>query len=187
MMSQPLPLAASQQPQDLPFHAEVSGDIAAPVEAVFAHIDDHARLATHMSQPSWRMGGGQMQLETDAAHGQSIGSHMRLAGRAFGLILKVEEQVTERQPPWRKYWQTVGSPRLLVIGHYRMGFELTRQGEASRLRVVIDYALPGWHLARWLARPLAQQYARWCVRSMLRDTARAFAGAKQDKSQGATS
>ena len=182
-MSQPLWLDARPMPYDLPFHAEVSGNIAAPVDAVFAHIDDHARLASHMSQPSWRMGGGQMRLEMDDARGQNVGSRLRLAGRAFGLALAVEEEITERLPPWRKSWQTIGTPRLLVIGHYRMGFELSRSGNDSRLRVFIDYALPASGISGWLVRPLAYLYARWCVRSMLH-AARVFAAARHVISQG---
>lgn len=167
-----------------PFHVQASALIAAPVEQVFAFVDDHARLASHMSQSSWRMGGGRMRLEMDEARGQKIGSRLRLAGRAFGLELAVEEEIAERLPPWRKSWQTVGTPRLLVIGHYRMGFELSRSGNSSRLQVFIDYALPAVGIAGWLVRPLASLYARWCVRSMLQDTVRAFASAKRSHSQG---
>ena len=42
-------------------------------------------------------------------------------GRILGLKLSLDEVVTERDPPARKVWETVGVPRLLVIGPYRMG------------------------------------------------------------------
>jgi len=41
-------------------------------------------------------------------------------------------------------------PELLVIGHYRMGFEITPSEPATALRVFIDYALPDKPAARWL-------------------------------------
>lgn len=168
----------------LPFHAEASAWIGAPVEAVFACIDDHRRLAGHMRQPSWRMGGGSMQVELDSGLGLRAGSHIRLRGRVFGIALSVEEVVTERIPPLRKCWQTIATPRLLVIGHYRMGCELTPWGKYTRLRVFIDYALPvGW-VGRWLGRWFAPFYARWCTQQMLDDTINAFAPAGKNNFQG---
>ena len=111
----------------LPHHYEVTAFVTAPPESVFAYADDPARLSSHMSQSSWMMGGGRMQTEMDAARGQQVGSRIRLSGRAFGVRLYLEETVTERAPPQRKVWRAVGSPRLLIIGHYRMGFEITAQ------------------------------------------------------------
>jgi len=113
--------------------------VAAPADSVFAYADDPARLSSHMSKSSWMMGRGRMLTELDAGRGQTVGSRIRLSGRVFGLALSVEEIVTELVPPQRKLWQTTGSPRLLVIGHYRMGFEFARQENGSLLRVYIDY------------------------------------------------
>jgi hypothetical protein len=61
------------------------------------------------------MGAGRMSYEFDAAKGQTIGSHIRMGGKAFGLRLAVEEVVTEREPPRRKVWKTIGTPALVVI------------------------------------------------------------------------
>lgn len=65
-----------------------------------------------------------------------------MSGRVFGIRPSVEEIANERNPPSRKTWETASPPRLLVIGHYRMGFDITPQGNAPEFRVVIDYALP---------------------------------------------
>ena len=116
-----------------------------------------------------------MKIELDASEGRTVGSRIRLSGRVLGVPLSVEEVVTERQPPLRKVWQTTGVPRLLVIGEYRMGFEITPGGAASVLRVFIDYSLPGTPLARWLGGLLAAAYARWCTDSMADDAAKRFA------------
>jgi hypothetical protein len=116
-----------------------------------------------------------MQTELDAGRGQTVGSRIRLSGSVFGLALSVEEVVTERIPPTRKVWETTGSPRLLVIEHYRMGFEITSQKSGSLLRVYIDYALPEDLLMRWLGFLLGPYYARWCTQQMVRDTAEQFA------------
>ena len=159
----------------LPHHYDSHGAVSASVDRVFAYIDDHSRLSSHMSEPSWKLGGGRMTTELDADRGQRVGSHIRLAGRVFGAELSVEEIVTERNPPFRKVWETTGTPRLLVIGHYRMGFELAPQDTGSTLRVFIDYALPERAPARWLGRLLSRQYARWCTQQMVDDAAAHFA------------
>jgi len=159
----------------LTHHDETSAPVPAPVDKVFAHVDDHTRLSSHMSRSSWMMGGGRMEIELDSGRGQTVGSRIRLAGKIFGMRLSVEEVVTERDPPHRKVWETTGSPRLLVIGRYRMGFEVTPRGNSALLRVYIDYALPESVPARWFGYLLGRYYARWCARQMVNDAVRHFA------------
>lgn len=161
--------------RDRVFHAESRRDIAASAEALFSHLDDHNRLSSHMSQSSWMMVGSRMDIELDADKGMAVGSRIKLKGRVLGLPLLVDEVVTERVPPLRKVWETIGSPQLLVIGPYRMGFEIMPQGAASQLRVFIDYATPASGISRWLGRRLGGFYARWCTESMAKDAARHFA------------
>ena len=146
------PNMTSQGLNALSDHDESRALVSASPERVFALLDDHERLSSHMSQPSWRMGGGYMTTVLDERRGQSVGSHIRVSGRVLGLELSLDEVVTERQPPTRKVWETVGSPRLLVIGPYRMGFEVTPRGSGSLLRVFIDYAMPAPWPERWLGR-----------------------------------
>jgi len=156
-------------------HYEVNGVVEAQPEEVFAYLDDHARLSSHMSQSSWKMGGGRMELRLDEEKGRSVGSRIRLAGRAFGVALFVEEKVTERAPPHRKAWETIGTPRLLVIAHYRLGFDIASEGRGSSLRVFIDYAVPTKGFSKWLGVVFGDAYAKWCVRQMLHDTQARFA------------
>ena len=123
---------------------------------VFAFADDHSRLSSHMNESSWMMGGGRMSVETDEGNGQAVGSHIRL-----------DEVVTRREPPSHKVWETVGTPRLLVIGAYRMGVHIAPENGGSRLQVFIDYDLPTGWATYWLGRLFGGVYARWCVRQML--------------------
>lgn len=164
----------SHEERMLPLKYESSGFVRSSMDQVFAQIDDHTRLSSHMGEPSWRTGWGRMQTELDQGQGQKTGSRIRLSGRVFGVDLSVEEVVTERQPPRRKVWETTGAPKLLVIGHYRMGFELSPQGNGSMLRVFIEYALPERGTARWLGRLFGRYYARWCTRQMVDDAVRHF-------------
>src|SRR3990172_10608589 len=123
-------------------HYKDSTTVNAPPEEVFAYVDDHARFSSHMSQSSWMMGGGKMDTQVDEGKGQTIGSHIRMGGKVFGIHLSFDEIVTERIPPNRKVWQTVGNPKLLVIGNYQMGVEVTSGNSKSKLKVFIDYELP---------------------------------------------
>ena len=127
-----------------------------------------------MGKPSMMMLGSHMTLDLDEGSGRTVGSMIRLRGRMLGIALELQEAIVERVVPFRKVWQTVGTPRLLVIAHYRMGFELTPDGEGCRVRVFIDYSLPtaGW--ARVLGKWFGGFYARWCVRRMADDAARHF-------------
>ena len=159
----------------LPLHSESNGLVQAPMDRVFAHMDDHTRLSSHMSERSWQTGGGRMATEIDSGRGQKVGSRIRMSGRVFGVWLSVEEIVVERNPPRRKVWETAGTPKLLVIGRYRMGFELSPQGTGSMLRVFIEYALPERGLARWLGHLFGRYYAGWCTRQMVDDAVRHFA------------
>lgn len=155
-------------------HYESSALVAGFADEVFAYADDPARLSSHMEKSSWTMGGGAMELALDEGGGRQKGSHIRLAGRAFGIELSLDEVVIERDVPHRKVWQTCASPKLLVIGQYRMGFEVSPRGGAALLRVYIDYTLP--EKRRWLGQLFGGFYARWCVRRMVHDAVLHFGG-----------
>jgi hypothetical protein len=155
-------------------HYESSGFVQAPIEDVFAYADDPARLAGHMAESAWMMGGGRMDVRLDDGRGQRAGSRIVMAGRAFGLDVYLEEVIAERAPPRRKTWHTLGVPKLIVMGAYRMGYELAPTAGGTRLRVFIDYDLP--ERGRWLGRLFGRAYARWCTRRIVADTSRHFPG-----------
>jgi hypothetical protein len=153
---------------------EARAFIGATPAQVFDFLDDHLRLVSHMSQSSWSMGGGRMTLAADAGQGRVVGSRLRLTGRAFGIHLEVEEEIVEREPPLRKTWRTIGEPRLLIIGQYKLGFQLAPAVNGTQTRIFIDYELPTGSLTRWAGLALAGAYARWCVDRMIGDTARHY-------------
>lgn len=152
---------------------EAESLVNAPPVELFSVLDDHTRLSAHMESTSWVMLGSRMRLHLDADDGRKVGSRIRITGRVLGIALVVEETITERTPPARKVWETIGQPRLLVIGRYRMGFEITPLGHDSRLRVFIEYALPAGP-AQILGFLLGPLYARWCVQRMVRDAVTHF-------------
>jgi Polyketide cyclase / dehydrase and lipid transport len=155
-------------------HFESSRFVPAAPDAVFGYVDDHERLSSHMTRSSWMMGGGRMDVRLDAGRGRRLGSRIRMSGSAFGLRLSLEEVVGEYDPPRHKSWETVGEPRLLIIGRYRMGFDVAPQNGGSKLRVFIDYELPHGTRRGWLIARLASWYAAWCTQRMVNDAVAYF-------------
>ena len=158
------------------FHEESSGFVAEKPDRVFAALDDHKRLAAHMSKPSWRMGWATMQIIVEPGRPQGVGSRIALRGRVFGVRLSVDEVVTRYEPPSLKEWQTTEPPRLLVIGHYRMAFRTSPERDGTLLTVTIDYNSPTSIVPRILAALFGRVYARWCTRQMVSDAIQMGAG-----------
>jgi hypothetical protein len=155
------------------FHYETRARLRTSVHTAFEYLDDFKKLSAHMEQPSAMMLGSQMQIVTDEGGGRAVGSRVRMSGRVMGFALSLEEVVTEREAPTRKAWQTVDA-RLLVIGQYRLGFDLTPLAGACELRVFIDYDWPAGVLARSAAAVFAKSYARWCTKRMVADATKHF-------------
>lgn len=158
-----------------PYHFAARDWVAAAPEALFERLDDPLHLASHMQQRSMAMMGSTMRIGTDAQHGRAVGSLIQMRGRVLGLPLSLDEMVVQRELPRRKVWQTIGEPRLLVMGAYRMGFTIEPAPRGAQLTVFIDYQLPATAPGRWLGRLLAPLYARWCCKRMLQDAQAAFA------------
>ena len=158
----------------LQHHFETQVEVDAPPAEVFDLLDDHRRLSAHMTKSSWMMAGSHMTIDMDEKQGRAAGSIITLSGRILSLSLNVKEVVTEYDYPNSKAWKTIGSPRLLVIGSYRMGFSLSSRQCGSLLRVFIDYSLPSQGVSRFLGRVFGKSYARWCTNRMARDAVMHF-------------
>ena len=161
------------QPRVFAFHHETYALLRASVTAAFDYLDDFRQLSAHMERPSAMMLGSRMCIVTDEADGRAVGSRVTMSGKVLGLPLSLEEVVVEREPPLKKAWQTVDA-RLLVIGEYRLGFELEPRGAECAVRVFIDYDWPRGVFARGAAALLAKTYAHWCVQQMARDAVKHF-------------
>ena len=160
-------------------HVEYKAVVASTPAGLFAYLDDHARLSSHMEKPSWRTLGAYMRIRLDEAQGRKLGSKLSLEGKMLGVRLFVEEEITARNVPTEKRWRTIGTPKLLVIGHYQMGFSISAHAQGSALCVFIDYGLCRAGPSRLLSRLLAPSYARWCTRQMVKDAQRYFANSKR--------
>ena len=156
-------------------HYDSSAHVLAEPETLFLYLDDQERLSAHMMQSSAMTAGMKMRFDFDAQRGREVGSKIRLSGKFFGLSLGLVEVVTKREPPLRKIWETVGEPHMLVIGSFRMGFEIEPEDGGSRLTVFMDYNEPSrpWQI---VGRLLGGLCARWCTRRMANGAATHFIG-----------
>ena len=98
-----------------PLHYENAVTLNASPETAFAYLDDFRKLSAHMEKSSAMTMGSKMRITTDALDGRAVDSRVRMDGKMLGMTLSLEEVVTERQPPFKKTWQTVDA-KLLVIG-----------------------------------------------------------------------
>ena len=108
-----------------------------------------------------------METEIDEGKGQRVGSHIKMQEKVFGFNLFLDEVIIKHSPPHHKEWETVGNINLLVIDHYKLGFEIKPEGEHSKLTVYIDYNLPKSPFTQLLGLLFGSMYAKWCVRQMI--------------------
>lgn len=155
-------------------HYEDSMLVSANPEAVFKFVDDHSNLSLHMNKSSWMMGGGKMETQVDEGKFQKVGSHLRMRGAILGIKLFLDEVVTQHEPPFRKEWQTIGKINLIVIDHYKLGFEIVPDKNNSRLTVFIDYKLPKSAKTYMLGILFGEFYAKRCVGQMITEVSRHF-------------
>lgn len=141
--------------------------LAGNAQEIFDFADDFNNLSAHMGKSSMMMMGSRMQLSFDEGRGKAVGSRVRMSGRMLGLDLYLEEIVRVREPPRSKQWETIGKPRLLVIGRYLLGFDVAPVGGHAMLRLFIEYDLPVSPLSRLLGYIFGRIYAKWCIRSMV--------------------
>ena len=88
----------ASQTKLLPFQSESTRIVSASADAAFSHLDDHNRLAGHMSQSSWLMAGSKMAIELDAAKGPDNGPHIHFRCRVLSIPIQVEEIATKHEP-----------------------------------------------------------------------------------------
>lgn len=147
-------------------HYEDKVEILASARELFSFIDDHTKLSSHMNKSSLMMGGGSMKTMIDEGNGQKVGSHIRMSGNVLGIEIFLDEVITHREPPFLKIWETVGVPKLIIIGHYRMTAKIEEKEKKSILSVSIDYNLPTKNV--WLGKLFGNYYAKWCVKQMIK-------------------
>jgi hypothetical protein len=122
-----------------------------------------------MSRPSLAMLGSALHTEQLSPNPTGPGATYRSHGRVLGLRVDFTARVTRWLPDTEKVWQTIGDPRLIVLGSFEMQLTIKPEAGGSRLVTGIDYTLPKSRAGRLLGRLLSRPYSRWCLHRICRD------------------
>lgn len=144
--------------------------IRAPVEKVFAFLDDLSKTGMHMSERSMMMMGSKLELERLPGPEKGEGATFRWSGKVLGLPVNFTETVTRWKKNEEKVWETVGEPRMIILGWYRMRLTTEPKKSGTSVLLEIQYEPPKGFFYKLLSAFLARQYAGWCLNQMLGDT-----------------
>ena len=159
----PMAITGKAPERRFPRHVERSVQVRAAAESIFTLLDSHENISAHMNRPTWAMLGGTMTSSVDELAGKEVGSVIEIEGQVLGISISLAEKIVQRVPPRCKSWETIGTPRLIVMGGYRLGFEIQAAGEGCRVTVSISYELPHSQPEKVLGFLFGPAYARWCV------------------------
>jgi hypothetical protein len=146
--------------------------ILAPVEKVFAFMDDLTQTGMHMSERSMMMMGSKLELERLPGPEKGVGATFRWSGKVLGLPVDFTETVTYWKENEGKVWETVGSPLMIILGWYRIRLITKPNGEGTSVSLEIEYEPPKGFFYTLLSAVFSRWYAVWCLSKMLGDTKR---------------
>jgi len=146
--------------------------IDAPPHDVFMFMDDITHSGMHMSKRSMAMMGGRLNLELLSPNSTGPDVSYRWRGRAMGLPIDFTVVVTKWIEGKERIWETIGDPKVIVIGWFQMFLNLTQTDGKTSATLGITYDQPRGLLGKLLCVLLGPWYAKWCLHSMLEDAAR---------------
>ncbi len=147
-------------------HLDEILEINASPERVFRYLDNMQSVGEHMMKSSMPLMGGKLKLERLSSNPTGVSATYRYRGRVLFLPIDFSETVIEWVETKRKIWKTIGTPKLIILGNYEMGFELEQTQEGTKAHLWIDYEIPRPWFGRILGMLLADWYSRWCLRMM---------------------
>ena len=155
---------AKEYPRSKPWHFEQAIDIKARPQDVFAFVDDIHHTGWHMEKSSMPMMGGKMEVEILSKNRTGLGAAYRWTGRVLGMPIDFSETVVKYAKDKERVWRTIGEPKIIIIGHYEMGFKLTTIQRSTRLTIYISYELPKPLFGKFLGWLLSGWYSKWCLK-----------------------
>lgn len=144
--------------------------INAPLEIVFARMDDLSKTGMHMSNSSMMMMGSKLMLEQLPGPSQGLGASFHWSGSVMGMPIDITETVTKWVVNKEKIWETIGTPKIIILGWYRMILKTEAVKEGTEASLQIDYTKPRGAFRIILYYLLSHWYCNWCLNNMLNDT-----------------
>lgn len=142
------------------------GYIPLPVESDVVKIK-------HLSQ-SFMMMGSKLTLEQLRGPGKGAGATFHWSGKVMEMPIDITETVTKWIANKEKVWETIGFPRMIILGWYRMSLKLTAVSEGTLTSLQIEYTRPDGWFYKVLSFFFAGWYSRWCLNKMLSGAKKEF-------------
>jgi hypothetical protein len=146
--------------------------INAPVEEVFAYMDNIGNTGMHMMKNSSMMMGSKLQLEQLSENAIGQNATFRWYGKMLWLKMDFTVVVTNWIKDQKKTWETVGVASMIILGWYRMELILTPKENTTNAELSIQYTKPEGFFYMMLSLLLSSFYANWCLANMLNDSKR---------------
>ena len=137
-------------------------------------MDDLSKTGMHMSQSSMMMMGSKLTLEQLEGPSKGVGATFHWTGKVMGMPIDITETVTKWIENKEKVWETIGSPKIIILGWYRMSLKTEPAKEGTLASLQIEYTQPNGWFYKILSFFFAGWYSRWCLNNMLNDTKKEF-------------
>jgi hypothetical protein len=144
----------------------------APAGLVFDHLDDLSLTGMHMTKGSLPMIGGKMNFRFLSSNKKGLHSKYRWTGKTLWMNLDFTVIVTEWVRGIKKTWETEGVSNMIIYSWFKMNLTIQPGRQQCAATLSISYDQPLSFIGRVLCVVFGKWYARWCISSMFRDTAR---------------
>lgn len=146
--------------------------IHAKPDELFSFMDNIENTGMHMTENNAQMMGGKLTIDWLSKHKTGLGAKYRWTGKVLGMKLDFTSEVSKWVEGKEKVWGTIGDPKLIVLSWFEMYLYLTPLPDGTtQTQLGIYYTKPKASLLGFL---LGRSYAKWCVKSMLKDTQKHF-------------
>ena len=151
-------------------------EIIIPVlpENVFSFMDDVSKTGMHMSENSMMMMGSKLILEQIPGPSKGIGATFHWYGKVMRMPVDITETVTTWRENREKVWETTGTPKIILLGWYRMILKTEPAKDGTCVSLQIDYTQPNGWFYKILYFFLSNWYCNWCLSNMLNDCKKSF-------------
>lgn len=152
-------------------HYEREMIITGSPEEVFAFMDDIRNTGKHMTENSGAMAGSKLQIHWLSENKTGLGTKYRWTGKVAGMKMDFTVEVSKWNEGKEKIWGTIGDAKMIVIDWFEMHLITTPEKDGkTKAKLGIHYTKHrgfGGFL-------FGKSYAKWCVKSMLKDTRKHF-------------
>lgn len=139
-------------------------------EKAFAYMDNIGNTGMHMTKSSMPMMGSKLELKQLSENATGLNSKFRWFGKMMGFTMDFTVVVTKWIKDKEKVWETIGEPKMIILGWYKMHLVLSPEGKNTKAELSLAYTKPTGLFFKFIAFFLAPFYANWCLNNMLQDS-----------------